>query len=385
MKKDRMKIWLPITAGVCAIVMIICALWMFTDILQFNNNGWDSGDSNQLPHESQDTGGKIENNGNEGTDAPTPTSERPNPNNTQSETKTYLNADGAIKILSAWVEVHPFLWGGFVNSYSFSYTECTIGGEEYYSTDISIYWYGCLEVLINRETGELFTYSSPEQEAIKLLDDWYNEDYALYASEYLTGEEAVAICDAWLISYFDSSSYSIVEWDDGLYPGYTLFGEKYYILPVRYHIDGVPEYPQTVLVHVKTGVLSSLFRAISDEGVRITIIELLDNWNVGKYSTYEPILLTSDEARTLYHAWVVEQSSNPDELTHYALDRQVYEKYVIYGEQYYYFRSENESMYWYNVLVHAITGELLYYLSSDGQHPVIVIGPLDEWREGWDS
>ena len=39
-------------------------------------------------------------------------------------------------------------------------------------------------------------------------------------------------------------------------------------------------------------------------------------------------------------------------------------------------------MYWYNVLVHAITGELLYYLSSDGQHPVIVIGPLDEWREG---
>ena len=59
-----------------------------------------------------------------------------------------MNVDGAIKILSAWVEDHPFLWGGFVDSYSFGYTEYSIGGEEFYSTDISIYWYGYLEVLI---------------------------------------------------------------------------------------------------------------------------------------------------------------------------------------------------------------------------------------------
>ena len=49
------------------------------------------------------------------------------------------------------------------------------------------------------------------------------------------------------------------------------------------------------------------------------------------------------------------------------------------GEQYYYFPAKYIYMYYFNILVHMESGELLHFLIEDGMDPNNTIEPLDDW------
>ena len=89
----------------------------------------------------------------------------------------------------------------------------------------------------------------------------------------------------------------------------------------------------------------------------------------------EPALLSADEANEIYTAWVAEHT----ELASYTLDTKSFEMYELSGEQYYLFHTNDDVSYWYNILIHTETGELLFMMSSDGENPTTSIEPLEDW------
>ena len=217
-----------------------------------------------------------------------------------------------------------------------------------------------------------------------------SETPASPAPTLLTYDEATAICSAWLDKHADlSPSYAIHDW--GYSPGeippptYFLFGEPYYEFYVSsdwdYDLDWDRRsgYSHLILVHAETGELLSLFM-MKSAGERLTaIVEPLDDWYNTESDAYPPARLTADEAIAIYEAWVDDR----DEHSYYRLNRQSYDEYVIFGEQYYHFHAEDDDRYWYNILVHTETGELLYMLTSDGMFPETSIEPLDDWYDRW--
>ena len=86
-------------------------------------------------------------------------------------------------------------------------------------------------------------------------------------------------------------------------------------------------------------------------------------------------LLTAGEAKAAYDAWLDEHAN----LSSYTLSGQTAEVYEYYGEQYYLFHTEDTLTYWYNILVHPDTGELLIMVTSDGEESETEIEPLDNW------
>ena len=89
----------------------------------------------------------------------------------------------------------------------------------------------------------------------------------------------------------------------------------------------------------------------------------------------EPALLSVDEANEIYNAWLVEH----DELSSFTLDTQSYQMFELLGEQYYRFNTTEAISYWYNILIHTKTGELLFMMNSDGENPTTSIEPLEDW------
>jgi hypothetical protein len=82
-----------------------------------------------------------------------------------------------------------------------------------------------------------------------------------------------------------------------------------------------------------------------------------------------------EAALGLYDSWL----SYRPELSEYTLDSQSYDIYEFAGENYYWFTAEDNSYYWYNILVHINTGNMLFMMISDGEYPVVEVEPLDDW------
>ena len=91
----------------------------------------------------------------------------------------------------------------------------------------------------------------------------------------------------------------------------------------------------------------------------------------------EPELLSVDDAIAIYNTWL----DNHDELSSYTLDAGSHQLFELLGEQYYLFSANADLLYWYNILVHTETGELLFMMTSDGEHPTTSVEPLDDWYD----
>ena len=197
-----------------------------------------------------------------------------------------------------------------------------------------------------------------------------------------TVEDAAAICNAWLDNHPDLTSYAVSYWeepDSPLPPTYQLYGEEYYELFVSPQEDESSGYSHEVLVHAKTGDLLSLFRTYWDGEIPTHTVERLDDWYNGGLYPGASSVLTPDEAIAIYNTWLEEHLDASDEPSEYVLDALSYEKYVIFGEEYYYFRAAEPYKYWYNILVHMETGDLLFMMISDGMYSLTSIEPLGDW------
>ena len=103
-------------------------------------------------------------------------------------------------------------------------------------------------------------------------------------------------------------------------------------------------------------------------------MQLSDSSPIATANTHDPVsgLLTSDGAFAVYDSW---RDSHPDAPL---ISRQS----IIFGhdgEQYYYFPAKYTYMYYFNILVHMETGELLHMLIEDGMDPNNSFEPLDDW------
>ena len=92
--------------------------------------------------------------------------------------------------------------------------------------------------------------------------------------------------------------------------------------------------------------------------------------------TSSPARLTAGEAREIYNTWLNDHA----EIADYTLS-DASETYEWDGEDYYLFHAEEMSLYWYNILVHMETGELLFMMTSDGEEPITTVEPLDDWYD----
>ena len=203
---------------------------------------------------------------------------------------------------------------------------------------------------------------------------------------FMTYEDAMEVCKAWLDARADLSPYFL---DDMAEPGYpvpptfSILGEHYYTFYVTYHMEGGTDYPNVILVNEKTGELLSASLDVNDDDLPIIIMEPLDDWYRGEQVELTPALLTADEALAIYYARV---NDLPDDQLFFAetrMDEQPQGKVVILGEQYYCFEAEDDYMYWYNILVHADTGELLFMWIHDGMYGGTDIEPLEDVLERW--
>ena len=89
----------------------------------------------------------------------------------------------------------------------------------------------------------------------------------------------------------------------------------------------------------------------------------------------EPTRLSVDEAFAIYSSWL----ENHEELSSHTLDKESHELFELNGESYYLFHSDEMIRYWYNILVHMETGELLFMMTSDGEYPSTSVEPLEDW------
>jgi hypothetical protein len=201
----------------------------------------------------------------------------------------------------------------------------------------------------------------------------------------LTFYEAMAICSDWLKKHADLPSYTIHDWGytsgETPPPTYLLYGKHYYEFLVSSHWDRAPRYLHSILVDAETGELLSLYMMKTDGERQTTTVEPLDTWSSNEHAAYGEALITADEAIEIYNKWKNDHFNASADSSHYRLNVESYDNYEIFGEQYYYFHTEEANMYWYNILINIKTGELLFMMISDGMYPIISIEPLDDWYD----
>jgi len=117
----------------------------------------------------------------------------------------------------------------------------------------------------------------------------------------------------------------------------------------------------------------------SQYGTATVTVELMDNWLADGHAEYAPALLTADEAIEIYNTWMKNRFGDNTDFSGYSLNRQSYGKYVIFGEQYYFFPTEDHTTFWYNILVNMVTGEMFFVSMHDGMFWAEDIITLDEW------
>jgi len=203
----------------------------------------------------------------------------------------------------------------------------------------------------------------------------------------LSYEDAVAICAVWLDEHDGLRTYLISDMSEPGYPvppTFSIFGENYYEVHVTYTITGTHIYSLVILVHEETGELISLTSEANDDQSFTYTMKPLDDWRIDESVELTPALLTEDEAFEIYNARV---NDLPDDLIYFAETRMNSQSYirflVLFGEKYYLFVAEEDSMYWFNILVHADTGDLFFMYQSDGMYPETVIEPLEDVFDRW--
>ena len=105
----------------------------------------------------------------------------------------------------------------------------------------------------------------------------------------------------------------------------------------------------------------------------------MDDWYNDKTAVYAPARLTADEAVAVYNAWMNDHSSDHAFAAEFSLARETYGRYVIFGEQYYYFHMDGSTYYWHNILVNMETGDLLSLSIDDGMFGGEYVMTMDDW------
>lgn len=187
----------------------------------------------------------------------------------------YMTADEARAVLRAWSEGHPFQLGSELEPGA---SDVSADGKEYYRFALSVIRFGVVEVLVDKEAGTLFHFSSPGSDAFEPLDEWYEREHAEYAPKSnggapLTAEQARQILQFWLdghpIEPPDALSLAYGERVEG--------GEAYYL----FSLDNMGLYWVNFLVHKETGAL--FFLMVSDGEEPVAYKEPIDDWYNGSY------------------------------------------------------------------------------------------------------
>ena len=110
-----------------------------------------------------------------------------------------LSETDARKIAQGWIDSHPFQLGSELET---DYTEYFYNGAEYYLFQAGVVMFGLVEILIHKETGELFQFMSPGNDTLELLDDWYNREHG--PSSWADSTEWKTVATDWM--YIDIPS-----------------------------------------------------------------------------------------------------------------------------------------------------------------------------------
>ena len=84
--------------------------------------------------------------------------------------------------------------------------------------------------------------------------------------------------------------------------------------------------------------------------------------------------LDAGEAREIAQAWLDDHPIKEPNIL-----ESEYDSLTVDGEEFYMFFPDSHEMYWFSILVHKETGELLSRTRSDGESPIEEIEPLDDW------
>jgi len=108
-----------------------------------------------------------------------------------------LSVAEARKIAQGWVDTHPFQLGSNLEPGS---GEQIVNGVEYYSFGLGVVRYSVVGILVHKETGVLYHFTSPGNNTFEPLDDWYNREHnpSLWADNL-----------EWITVFSDSMSISI--------------------------------------------------------------------------------------------------------------------------------------------------------------------------------
>ena len=147
--------------------------------------------------------------------------------------------------------------------------------------------------------------------------------------------------------------------------GYSENGVAYYLFQLDIIRLGTAE----ILVSEENGELFHLSSPYNETG-----FEPIDDWYNREHAANAPTV-SAENARMIYDNWLVQHA----ELSDYTLSREPNRIYEADGDIYYLFSADNMEWYWYNILVHIETGELMLYMTPDGEDPVSTIEPLEDW------
>jgi len=86
----------------------------------------------------------------------------------------YLTEDEAKKIAQDWIDSHPFQLGSELEPESDEYF---YDGTEHYPFHLGVVRFGLVEILVHKETGEIFHFMSPGNTTLEPIDDWYYRDH----------------------------------------------------------------------------------------------------------------------------------------------------------------------------------------------------------------
>ena len=201
----------------------------------------------------------------------------------------------------------------------------------------------------------------------------------------LTYDEAFDMCNEWLNENMALDSYAAIKWFEEDFeeipPTFSLFGQDYFEICVSYAFDESYDngYTHYFLVHERTGEIISFYRSFTNGVYQIATLESLSQWYYGVREPYAPVLLTMEEAISIYDTWLENRFDDSEDISYYRLNNQTKNKFEIFGEQYYYFYAEIDYYYWYSVLINMRTGELLIFMTGDGLLSETIIEPLDDW------
>jgi len=226
---------------------------------------------------------------------------------------------------------------------------------------------------------------------LSIIPETLVEDYLQYQNALATARSWFAARDDDLSGFFIRDDSSIVsEHCEIPPPTFTLFGAEYYRFWPRPYDNSKMVISPGLLVPVDTGDLLAFLKAYfypsldGDDWETHTLdatIDLADDWTANRPAINKTTRLSAQDAFDIYNAWLSEKSALHPFIADYALHEQPRGTYEILGERYYYFRSEEAQRYYFNVLVHMDTGELLCVEIEDGMWGGEHVSFLDTWLD----